>query len=219
MECKTCLLDDGRTRNKKPILTEDHYKKIILPVNKRRENEELIKEGFKICNLCNRKLPLSDFSKHKRRLGGVCEECKQCVSKRNSDRYEGLGFAAPERIKSIRQRSRNANLPCDIDQDFLEKKFDEQHGLCFYSNLLMTKEVGKINTASVDRMRGSKGYTKNNVVLCCDAVNMMKSTMSYETFYEICKNVADNRLPITDALKKTTDGEHWRYRASCKKQI
>jgi hypothetical protein len=82
----------------------------------------------------------------------------------------------------------------------------------------MTKEVGKLNTASVDRIRGSKGYTKNNVVLCCDAVNMMKSTMSYETFYEICKNVVDNKLPITDAFKKSNDEEHWRLRASGKRK-
>jgi hypothetical protein len=65
---------------------------------------------------------LSEFAKHKGRLGGVSDECVQCVSKRNAERYEELGFAAPERIKSIKQRSRNANLPCEIDQVFLEKK-------------------------------------------------------------------------------------------------
>jgi hypothetical protein len=147
----------------------------------------------------------------------VSDECNDCVSKRNSTRYEGFGFTAPERIKAIKQRSRNWKLPYDIDKEFLEKKFDEQRGLCFYSKVPMTKEVGKMNTASVDRIQSSEGYTKGNVVLCCDIVNTMKNSMSYETFYDMCKNIVDNKLPISDALKKSPEEKHWRVRALDKK--
>ena len=215
-QCRKCVLDRHRTHLKKPILTEDRYKKIIILAKKRMENEILIKDGFKICNLCNRKLPLSEFTKHKRRLGGISDECSDCISKRGATRYEKNGFTAPERLKEVRRRAKKGKFPCDIDFEFLERKFDEQKGLCFYSKLPMTKEVGKSNTASIDRVQPSNGYTKDNVVLCCDIVNSMKSSMSYETFYDLCKNIVDNKLQITEALKKLPEEKHWRIRASDK---
>jgi hypothetical protein len=164
-KCRKCVLDYKHTLLKKSPVTDERYKKILVLVKKREENEKIVKDGFKICNLCNRKLPLSEFNKHKGRVGGVNDECCDCVSKRSAARYKGLGFTAPERIKTIRQRAKDAKLPCDIDPEFLEKKFDEQRGLCFYSKLPMTKEVGKSNIASVDRIQASKGYTRDNVVL------------------------------------------------------
>lgn len=216
-QCRKCRMDYENTQLKRPLVTDERYQTLIDLVKKREENEKILKDGYKICNLCNRKLPFSEFAKNIGRAGGFNDECRDCVSKRGAARYEERGFSAPERINTIRNRAKKIKLPYDINQEFLEEKFTEQCGLCFYSKLPMTKNVGKSNTASVDRIQASKGYTRDNVVLCCDSVNSMKNSMSYETFVELCENIVANKIPITDALRKSPEEKHWRLRASDKK--
>lgn len=216
-QCRKCRLDCKNTQLQRPLVSDEKYQSLIDLVKKREENEKILKDGFKICNLCNRKLLFSEFAKNIRRAGGFNDECRDCVSKRGAARYEERGFSAPERINTIRNGAKKIKLPYDIDQKFLEEKFTEQCGLCFYSKLLMTKTVGKSNTASVDRIQASKGYTRDNVVLCCDSVNSMKNSMSYETFVELCENIVVNKLSITDALRKSPEEKHWRLRASDKR--
>jgi hypothetical protein len=44
-------------------------------------------------------------------------------------------------------------------------------------------------SVSLDQKKPSKGYTKNNVVLCCWAVNSGKSNLSIKEYINICKAV------------------------------
>lgn len=47
----------------------------------------------------------------------------------------------------------------------------------------------KGNTVSVDRLDSSKGYTLENVVLCCAAINRMKMDMTVDEFRRWCQLV------------------------------
>lgn len=44
-------------------------------------------------------------------------------------------------------------------------------------------------SVSVERIDSSLGYTKENTVLVCNAINRMKSNFEAELFYEMCKGV------------------------------
>jgi hypothetical protein len=53
---------------------------------------------------------------------------------------------------------------------------------CFYTGIMLTKSTGKeengslrLSDATIDRIDGSKGYVKGNVVACCHAANQMKN--------------------------------------------
>lgn len=51
---------------------------------------------------------------------------------------------------------------------------------CFYTGIGLTKSTGKedklkLSDFTIDRIDGSKGYTKGNVVACCHAANQMKN--------------------------------------------
>lgn len=53
---------------------------------------------------------------------------------------------------------------------------------CFYTGIGLTKSTGKeengelrLSDFTIDRIDGSKGYVKGNVVACCHAANQMKN--------------------------------------------
>lgn len=51
---------------------------------------------------------------------------------------------------------------------------------CFYTGIALTKSSGKegelkLSDFTIDRIDGSKGYVKGNVVACCHAANQMKN--------------------------------------------
>lgn len=51
---------------------------------------------------------------------------------------------------------------------------------CFYTGIVLTKSTGKENELklsdfTIDRIDGSRGYAKGNVVACCHAANQMKN--------------------------------------------
>jgi hypothetical protein len=51
---------------------------------------------------------------------------------------------------------------------------------CFYTGIPLTKSTGKeaelkLSDFTIDRIDGSKGYVKGNVVACCHAANQMKN--------------------------------------------
>jgi len=52
---------------------------------------------------------------------------------------------------------------------------------------------GKLfNNISIDRINSFNGYTENNVQLVCSVVNRMKSNLSLEQFYNVCKLITNN---------------------------
>ena len=59
----------------------------------------------------------------------------------------------------------------------------------------MTFELDKgriFSNVSIDQIKPSKGYTKDNIQLVCMAINQLKSDFDLNTIYLICKNIVDN---------------------------
>jgi hypothetical protein len=146
--------------------------------------------------LCGKIKEIIEFCKHRNRIGGVSDECKQCVSKRNQKRYASNRFG-PERMRAFKQHAKKLNVPFNLKANDLERLWQMQQGLCFYSKIPMTFENSCYNTVSADRVDSTKGYTIDNMVLCCTFVNRMKSEGSYELLYEICKKIVENPLDVT----------------------
>jgi len=64
-----------------------------------------------------------------------------------------------------------------------------QDGLCVYTGIEMELQPNTLLSVSVERIDSSVGYTAENTVLCCNAVNRMKSDLDPETFFDLCKAV------------------------------
>ena len=179
--------------NNSIILKSQIYK------SKTKENRSLVLYDQKRCKKCNTIKPLLDFHKHRYRIGGVCDECKTCTLTRNKERYAKTRFNG-ERMRGLKNHAAKLNVPFEITSNDLEMLWTKQKGLCYYTNIELEFKKGAKNCVSVDRINPLKGYTLDNICLCCDIVNYMKSDASYKTLLEFCTLIVDNQLPITDQL-------------------
>jgi len=98
------------------------------------------------------------------------------------------------RFDLIKIRSVKNNMNFDLSIDFLLELWILQRGKCFYTKREMSL-FGYMYGFSVDRIDSSKGYESDNIVLCCNCINIMKCGHSQERFIEICRLVSDN-FPI-----------------------
>ena len=78
--------------------------------------------------------------------------------------------------------------------------WNTQWGVCAYSGRQMTLEAGHINTVSIERIDSAVGYTLENTILVCQAINRMKSDFSLDDFHALCADVAqflgDDKLEL-----------------------
>ena len=85
--------------------------------------------------------------------------------------------------------------------DDIVKCREEQHGVCAYSGRQMTLDAGQLETVSIERIDSAVGYTPENTILVCQAINRMKSDFGFDDFYNLCRDVAsflgDDELKLT----------------------
>jgi hypothetical protein len=76
-----------------------------------------------------------------------------------------------------------------ITLEDIVKAWREQNETCAYSGRKMTLVAGQLNTVSIERIDSTIGYTPNNTILVCQAINRMKSDFNYDDFYALCRDV------------------------------
>lgn len=97
-----------------------------------------------------------------------------------------------------RRRARKRSLGFDLDTDFLLELFHLQEGRCYYTNVELEwesfgKGTASPNSMTVDRRDPSRGYVRDNVVLCTYLCNTMKSDLQEQDFYSLCQAVLATR--------------------------
>lgn len=73
-------------------------------------------------------------------------------------------------------------------QDLIEM-WELQKGICVYTGIEMTTQPSSPYSVSVERIDSSIGYTRENTVLVCNAVNKMKTNLNPVLFFEFCSAV------------------------------
>ena len=93
------------------------------------------------------------------------------------------------RDRHLRATKKGKDISIEIDQEYIEKLYDDQGGACAISGLEMAMETNNVKSLSIDRIDSSKGYIKGNVHLVCGIINNMKNEYSMETFMRECENI------------------------------
>lgn len=88
-----------------------------------------------------------------------------------------------------RFRAKSKNLDFDLTLEYLESL----PLICHYTGRDLTLERNHFNTVSLDRVDSSRGYTKDNVVLCCHMVNIAKNDLDLNEFLDMCYDVSKHR--------------------------
>lgn len=165
----------------------------------------MAKERIRICTECGNAYPLTRefFAKEHNKFRNVC---RNCVNEHNkfmyNIRYDTLEGVMYLRCKKARERAHSKHMKFDLTPEFLIELWNLQGGKCFYSGLTMSYDRNDLYTVSVDRVDSNKGYTQDNVVLCCWSVNSMKNSYTVEEFLFLCESVVKNQVvDFVDSVK------------------
>jgi hypothetical protein len=148
----------------------------------------------KTCKICGETKSVDDFYKSQRGL--KCKICTLEITREYKRRRRiDLDFRKSERIKQKERRvrlwqntlihdSKFRGLEHSITVKDIDNMFETQNGLCYWFNIpLMPSNCSKHpQQPSLDRLDRSKGYTKDNVVLCCYSANIGRNDNDVETW-------------------------------------
>jgi len=95
------------------------------------------------------------------------------------------------RSRIARQKKRGKIIDIDIKVDFLVDLHKKQKGYCAITKHKMTIKLNCLYSISVDRIDSSKGYTKDNIQLVCQAMNFAKNAFANEDILKFWNERSD----------------------------
>lgn len=113
----------------------------------------------------------------------------KCAGIKKTKGYNAFKFMLLSSKKNTKKRSEREVREYDLTEEFLKEKWNEQKGKCSYTKIDMIlphhTTHAEPNTASLDRIDSSKGYTKDNVEFVCVFVNLGKNGFSKNQVEEL----------------------------------
>jgi hypothetical protein len=150
---------------------------------------------MKVCFRCKEEKSYDFFFKHHQTSDGFHSWCKGCCTEGNIKSRAKQNSTIEGRAKIFLRNAKNAatsrNQEFSLEIKDIVAFWQDQNGICAYSGRQMTLDAGKLETVSIERIDSSIGYTKDNTILVCQAINRMKSDFGYDDFYELCRDVAE----------------------------
>lgn len=120
--------------------------------------------------------------------------CNQHKRGKDHPQWQGVGDISghwwQQRIGREFKTNRD-KLEVTITIEYIWDLFNQQQGRCALSGLeLKIHNSPKVNTASLDRIDSSQGYTPGNVQWVHKIINMMKGTYDQQVFVDMCTAVS-----------------------------
>lgn len=142
-----------------------------------------------VCISCSTLFIISKYNVLKNSKG--CVSCAAKSAKGNaSPHWKGSGNISGYFVAKLQTDRKSRTLEIDVTAKYLDKLWTEQRGRCAYTGWLLTLEPEE-QTASLDRVDSSKGYTRGNVQFVHKDVNKMKWDLPESRFLEICTAIGN----------------------------
>lgn len=124
-----------------------------------------------------------------------------CGYSEHNKRYKGIENLSGSYLCRIKHNAKNRKIDFSVTIEEMHQIYKIQNGKCKISgeniSLKRNNNLGEKQTASLDRINSSKGYTKDNIQWVHKTINMMKQDFSEERFIELCKAVAAHNQEST----------------------
>jgi len=161
--------------------------------------EEILNEGTMKCRQCKEEKSLNNYSPRKyENMQVYNKRCKKCEAEHKNKKHhercinKGLVYNLNELLRCSKQRSNQYKRECTIDIPILKEVYEKQNGKCYYSKRVLSFEINNINKISIDRLDSNKGYIKENIVLCCKCINLMKLDWDKDVFLDWANAIYNN---------------------------
>lgn len=147
----------------------------------------------KLCAKCGEEKDVSLFFKHTATSDGWHSWCKHCCKNGNEKsrqkKYSSFEGRISTLLISCKNSSIKRNNEFSITREDLIKMWELQGGKCAYTFFDLETQPNNPYSVSVERIDSNIGYTKDNTILVCNAINRMKSNLDPILFYEMCRSV------------------------------
>lgn len=155
-------------------------------------------EGTKVCPTCRETLPLEQFYEQAQGRLGRRNQCIDCVAESGKkSRAASPRNRLANGLSTARVSSRKRGLPCEISLEHLVSLWERQRGKCHYTGVTLSFDgLGRPESVSLDRVDSTKGYVADNVVLCCNIVNLMKNKMTVDELVGWCHRIINHRQEV-----------------------
>lgn len=151
--------------------------------------QKLREEGKFQCRVCNLIFNIDD--RVIRYNDYICSDCVPADRLRHAKSL-GLEQHISKKLLAAKIKCRHLNREFNLVKQDILNLWNKQNGKCYYSGLEMSVMHDDPMIFSIDRIESSKGYTKDNIVLCCLTFNVMKLDFSKTDFIKYCKIIAEN---------------------------
>lgn len=124
-----------------------------------------------------------------------CDDCMEKYHKGvfNRKRTRSGFYSAGELYGRTKNNARQKGIDFNLDRTWFELRYNL--GICEYTGLRFCLEKkGKIPSPlspSIDRISPAKGYTKDNCVMCCWAINLLKYQWEMSEVIPLVKALID----------------------------
>jgi hypothetical protein len=130
-----------------------------------------------------------------RHLTNYQDNFKKIKYTKQPDQYSNFKWY----IKVVRKNAKEKNHQYNIDCEYLKQLWDEQNGICPFTNQHLTLRTHSNNDikkypyqASLDILDNNKGYIKGNVRFVALIYNYARNIFSDEEVIQFCKMVSNN---------------------------
>lgn len=160
-----------------------------------------------ICKCCNEEKPLDQFRKCKTCKNGYGKLCSIChyarfqnsyikgsekYRNKNKDKVRDYAIGLHGRFAAWKKNASKRDIDWQLTIDDVSK----YEMTCAYTKIPLTFEPNQYNTVSLERLDSNKGYTPENTVFCCKALNFIKLTTTLDEFIMLCEMVVANQKDI-----------------------
>ena len=183
----------------RPLLSGDKFGELTII---KRDVERTLKPFYLCACSCGKEITVFKHTLTSGKKSSCGHDGQSTVRDRS---FKDLESCLKMRCKSSLKRAVANGWDFNISPEWLAEKYDEQFGCCYFSGIELTYAPGDYSI-SLDRRNSMKGYTRDNVVLVCTMINMMKSSMAEIKFLTLCRRVAAN-VPTHDQTYDATKGK------------
>lgn len=138
-------------------------------------------------------------SRHLARASNNVRSCGCSQIKRGNDHKQWTGFNEisghwwSSHVKHSANSKARKHVEVDLTKEEAWEVFIKQERKCvFTGEILVISNKAGLNTASIDRIDNTVGYTKDNIQWVHKTINMMKRVYSSEEFVKWCTKVANH---------------------------
>jgi len=143
----------------------------------------------KECSVCKKRFPFTSdyFGKDCETISKLGPRCKSCAVKVTAD--SSVKHWIRLMLYRCKDSAEKKNLLFDLTEKDIEEIYEQQNGKCFWSGVpMMPSGIHRYPfKPSPDRLDRLKGYTKDNVVLCCILMNVGRNSCDLDVFLDAIK--------------------------------